>query len=373
MVDVVLSATGLYAPEPTISNEELVTAFNRYVEQFNSQYAEQILNGKKEALHPSSAEFIVKASGIKNRHVIDKEGILNASVMHPLVAERDNEAMSIQCEMAYHATKQALQRAKKTANDIDAIYVACSNVQRAYPAVAIELQHALGCSGYAFDMNVACSSATFGLQTAVAAIQAGQADCVLVVNPEICSAHLNFCDRESHFIFGDACTAMLVEKADNCQSDAAFKIIDCKLQTHFSNNIRNNFGFLNRTAPTTKDADDKLFKQHGRKVFKEVIALDSALVNEQLTELNIQPQQLKRLWLHQANLNMNRLIAERILQREPEQNEWPLILDEYANTSSAGSVIAFHKYHDDFVAGEYGLLNSFGAGYSIGSVVLQKV
>ena len=69
---------------------------------------------------------------------------------------------------------------------------------------------------------------------------------------------------------------------------------------------------------------------------------------------------------------MNQLIAKRVLGRDASEEEAPTILDVYANTSSAGSVIAFHKYRDDFKPGELGVLCSFGAGYSIGSVVLKK-
>jgi beta-ketodecanoyl-[acyl-carrier-protein] synthase len=81
---------------------------------------------------------------------------------------------------------------------------------------------------------------------------------------------------------------------------------------------------------------------------------------------------VKRFWLHQANLNMNLLIARKLLGRDAEPHEAPVILDTYANTSSAGSVIAFHKHQDDLPAGSLGVLSSFGAGYSIGSVILRR-
>jgi len=78
------------------------------------------------------------------------------------------------------------------------------------------------------------------------------------------------------------------------------------------------------------------------------------------------------MWLHQANLGMNQLIAKTVLGRAPEEDEAPVILDEYANTSSAGSVIAFHKFNQDLKEGSLGMLCSFGAGYSIGSAILEK-
>lgn len=370
---IVISGTGLYTPKESISNEELVTAFNAYVDNHNAEHASAIAAGEREALAHSSPEFIVKASGIQSRYVMNKSGVLDPSRLAPYLPERANDEHSIQCEMAVVAAKQAMSQAGKTAEDIDAVIVACSNMQRAYPAMAVEIQDALGIKGYGFDMNVACSSATFGIQQARDAIANGSARCVLMLNPEICSGHLDFRDRDSHFIFGDVCTAVIIEKAETATSGQCFEIIDSKLQTIYSNNIRNNFGFLNRTDESGVGKPDKLFKQEGRKVFKEVCPAVASQISEQLSQLGIAPDGIKRLWLHQANLSMNQLIGKRVLGRDPSAEEAPTILDEYANTSSAGSVIAFHKHHSDLAAGDLGVLCSFGAGYSIGSVVLKKL
>ncbi len=273
--------------------------------------------------------------------------------------------------MAVSAARDALKAADRKPSDIDGVLVACSNLQRAYPAIAVEVQEALGIEGFAFDMNVACSSATFGLQAAADMVAAGHARAILVCNPEICSGHLNFRDRDSHFIFGDVATAFVVERAETALGGNAWEIVASRLKTKFSNNIRNNFGFLNRASPEGVGAVDKLFVQEGRKVFKEVVPMVAELILGHLGENGIAPAALKRLWLHQANLSMNELIARRVLGREPLPSEAPNILDEYANTSSAGSVIAFHKHSADLRRGDMGLLCSFGAGYSVGSVILK--
>lgn len=370
--NVVISGTGLYTPANSISNDELVASFNAYVQQFNADNAEAIARGEVEALSESSSGFIEKASGIKSRFVIDKEGILDPLRMVPRIPERSNEEWGILCEMAVGAAKEALQRAGKTVADIDGVIVACSNLQRAYPAVAIEVQAALGINGWGYDMNVACSSATFGIQAATTAIQTGQARAILMVNPEICTGHLNFRDRDSHFIFGDAATAVIIERADLATSQHQFDVVSTKLLTQFSNNIRNNFGFLNRAAEEGVGARDKLFVQEGRKVFKDVCPMVAELIAAHLAENQLNVSDVKRFWLHQANLNMNLLIARKLLGRDAEPHEAPVILDTYANTSSAGSVIALHKHQDDLPAGSLGVLSSFGAGYSIGSVILRK-
>ena len=372
MHNVVISGTGLFTPANSISNDELVAAFNAYVQLFNADNAEAIARGEVEALTESNSAFIEKASGIKSRFVMDKAGILDPRRMAPRIPERSNEEWGILCEMAVAAAKQALERAGKTAADIDGVIVACSNLQRAYPAVAIEVQAALGIQGFGYDMNVACSSATFGIQAAANSVQLGQARAVLMVNPEICTGHLNFRDRDSHFIFGDAATAVIIERADLATSQHQFDIVGTKLITLFSNNIRNNFGFLNRCGEEGVGSRDKLFVQEGRKVFKDVCPMVAELIASHLAENQLNVADVKRFWLHQANLNMNLLIARKLLGRDAEPHEAPVILDTYANTSSAGSVIALHKHQDDLPSGALGVLSSFGAGYSIGSVILRK-
>ena len=98
----------------------------------------------------------------------------------------------------------------------------------------------------------------------------------------------------------------------------------------------------------------------------------SAHIKDHLAALDLDAQQVRRFWLHQANLKMNQLIAKGVLGRVPDENEAPVVLDEFANTSSAGSVIAFHRHRDDLAAGDLGVICSFGAGYSVGSIIVRK-
>ena len=324
----------------------------------------------------SSAEFIEKASGIKARHVVSKAPILDPEIMCPRLPERANDELSILAEIGVAAARDALAKAGREAKDVDAVLCACSNLQRPYPAIAIEIQDALGIQGFGFDMNVACSSATFGIQTAADFIRAGNARSVLVVNPEICSGHVNWRDRDSHFIFGDVATAILVEAKDIAPAQH-WEILGTRLKTQYSNNIRNNFGFLNRAegkGPVDQSGPktDKLFVQEGRKVFKEVVPMVAAMIVDHAESLGLDPAALRRLWLHQANQGMNRLIAQRVLGHEANEDESPTVLDTYGNTSSAGSIIAFHLNSQDLAAGDTGVICSFGAGYSAGSVFVRK-
>ncbi len=367
-----ITGTGVFTPENSISNAELVTAFNAFADKYNAENAAQIEAGELDAKAHSSEEFIFKASGINSRYVIDKKGILDPNVMHPLLRQRADDEPSLMAEMAMDAAQKALKAAGKTADDVDAIICAASNLERAYPAVAIEIQDLLGVNGFAFDMNVACSSATFGLQTAADMIRSGSISSALVVNPEICTAHLEWRDRDCHFIFGDVATATFIERAEDANGPY-FEVKSTRCATEYSNNIRNNNGFLRRSRPDgTADRRDMQFMQNGRKVFKEVLPMVSTHIGTHMKDEGIQATDLKRLWLHQANKSMNDFIGKKVLGRTPEAGEQPNILQDYANTSSAGSIIAFSQYSNDLSDGDYGLICSFGAGYSVGSVIVQR-
>lgn len=368
-----ISGTGLYTPPDSISNAELVLAYNEYVRRYNAAHHDAIVSGAMHALLRSSDEFIVKASGIRSRHVVAREGMLDPEVMCPRMPERSNEQLSLSAEISIAAAKEALAAAHRTPSDIDGVICAASIMQRPYPQIAIEVQDALGISGFGFDMLAGCSSATFGIQNAVDMVAQGDARAILCINPEICTSHLNLRDRETHFIFGDAATACIVENAAHADGDNAWEILGTRLKSIYSNNIRNNFGPMNRFTPETMDAPDKLITQKGRKVFKEVVPMVAEFMLDHLAQLEITPFSLQRLWLHQANINMNDLIARKVLGRVPDHGEAPNVLAEYGNTSSAGSIIAFHKYSADLAAGDLGHLCSFGAGYTAGSVVLQKL
>lgn len=377
--DVRIIATGLYTPPQSISNAELVASFNAYVALYNEENAAAIAAGAIEPLQPSSPEFIEKASGIKSRFVIDKEGVLDPRRMAPNIPARPNEALSILAEIAVHAARDALSNAGLSPADIDGVICAASNMQRAYPAMAVEVQAALGIEGFAFDMNVACASAAFGIETALGLCRAGSKR-ILMVNPEICTAHLNFRNRDCHFIFGDVATAVIVERIDGAPRGESWEIVSTRLKTAYSNNIRNNYGFINHCErdtgaaadPQTTWNTDKLFVQQGRKVFKDVVPMVGDLIADHLADNNLDAARVKRFWLHQANLAMNEFIARRVLGRDATREEAPIILDEYANTSSAGSIIAFHKHRKDLGVGDIGVISGFGAGYSAGSVIVRR-
>jgi beta-ketodecanoyl-[acyl-carrier-protein] synthase len=182
------------------------------------------------------------------------------------------------------------------------------------------------------------------------------------------SAHNNWRERDGHFLFGDAAVALVVEAV----RPNTWEILSVRAMSKFSSNIRNNFGFTNRFDPEKQHATDKLFYQQGRRVYKDVIPMAARFIADHVEAHGVAPIEVARYWLHQANRNMNDLIAERILGRPATLEEAPLIIDTYGNTASAGAAIAFTEHNADLAVGSYGVLAAFGAGYSIGSLVMQR-
>ncbi|MBC2744307.1 MAG: beta-ketoacyl-ACP synthase III [Desulfosarcina sp.] len=352
---IVISGSGLWTPEHVITNDELVASYNEWANRYNDRHTADIAASKLEAKPQGSVKFIEKASGIKQRYAYIKDGILDVDRMRPAIPERPDDALSDQAEIAIHAARQAMENAGKTAADIDAVIVSCAYTQRAYPAIAIEVQHALGIDGFGFDMLVACSAATFALHRGYEMAAAGTARCVLTINPELTSPQVNYCDRDSHFIFGDVATAAIVERTDTCTAPHSYEILGTRAMTRFSSHVRSNFGYVSRANDVDPFGTDKLFHQNGRRVFKEVCPIAIQHMKDHVRHHGFEVPDIKRWWLHQANINMNLFISGKLLGREATFDEAPIVLDRYANTASAGSLIAFHLYHQDLESGDVGV------------------
>jgi beta-ketodecanoyl-[acyl-carrier-protein] synthase len=366
-----ITGHGVWHPETVLGNEEMCAAFNEFVRRENAKNAGLIAAGTLEPLKESTPDFIAKSSGILQRYVEDKTGLVDPERMCPNIPDRPEDQLSVQAEYALKAGRRALEVARRVPEDVDLVVLGCSNLQRMYPAIAIEVQNALGAHGYAFDILLGCSAATGATQLASQAVQLGQAACALVVVPELTTGHMNWRERDSHFIFGDASVALVIEPTERARP-GSWEILSTRMMSKWSSNIRNNKGYLDRCDPSTEHNVDKLFHQNGRRVFKDVVPLAEKFISDHIAAHGLPPSQITRYWLHQANQNMNELIAKRILGRDATRAEAPIILDEYGNTASAGSLIAFSKYNEDIPAGSYGVMASFGAGYSLGSLLLQR-
>ncbi len=376
MQDIVISGTGVFTPPHSLSNAELVAGYNAHVDEWNAAHAEEIDSGEMVPKESSSTKFIEKASGIKNRYLMEASGLTEPDRMYPYLselAEDDPSKTPVQVKMALAAAEKALAEAGLVGSDIDLVIISASVWERFVPSMATELQKILGAKGFAFDMAMGCSSATFGISTAADALSSGMANKALVVTAEYISPLLAYEDRDGHFIFGDAAVAMVLERENECTPKHAFKIKSRKLFTEFSTNIAAGFGSRLMLERERINDPEQRFKQSGRAVFKELLPKVINHINHHMAAEGKTVADFKRMWLHQANINMNMFAARKILGHEPTQDEAPIILDQYANTAGAGCLIAFNNYKHDFKSGDMGMICSFGASYSIGSIIVEKL
>ena len=372
MQNIYITGTGFWVPKDGLTtNDEVVDSYNAYVDNFNSENSQAISDGIMEAMSHSSSDFIEKASGIKTRYLFDKHNCLDPTRMKPKTKPELSDNTSILAEMGIESAKKAIKAAGISVDDIDGIILGTSHSARNYPAIAIEIQDSLGINGYAYDMLVGCSSTTFAISNAYSDIASGLASTILVINPELTSPGNDFRIRDSHFIFGDACVATIVQSNIEKPKDV-FQIKDRELVTQFSNNIRSDFSYMNRTDDLNR-GDEVMFRQNGRSVFKEVCPMVVEIITNQLSKLKFSADDVKRFWLHQANGNMINFIAKKLKGEDYEPVVAPMILEKYGNVASAGSLIAFHETKSDFESGDIGVICSFGAGYSICSLVVERV
>lgn len=367
----VLTGSGAHVPPHSVSNEELCATYNVWASRENERNAAAIAAGEVEPLRESSPSYIDKVSGIRARRFVDASGVLDPDRMFPDLPDRPDDQLSLQAELAKGAALRALESAGRHGEEIDLLIVGSSSLQRPYPAIAIELQRELGVRGFAYDISVGCASATYAIQLASEAIRTGSARRALVCAPEIPSAYSNFRNRDSHFILGDAAGAVVVERLEDAQQ--GFEILATTAFSSYSGAVRNNGGFLNRGDIGRRDDPDKLFYQDGPRVFRDIVRLVPRFLRDQLTTLGLEPDDVSRFWLHQANGRMNDAIATRLVGGEVTTDRVPSVLAELGNTASAGALLAFESANRDLERGAIGVLCAFGAGYTIGSQILRKI
>ena len=366
----IIRSTGFWAPPDVITNAELVASYNAYAARFNEEHSAAIAAGEREAVPFSSTEFIANASGIERRHVLEKSGILDIDHLTPRIPPRGFDDISVQAEFAMRAVTPALEKAGRDGSGIDGVIVASSAQQRNFPGLSCEIQNLIGATGWSFDLTMACASALYGLNIANAMIRSGQARRILVCSPEIMTCINVHSRRDVHFIFGDAASAILVEADDG--TPGGWDVLGTHTQNKFSNHLRSDYGFINIAERTVDPDYTPGLDQDGHKVFKDVVSFAPVVARELMAQLELEPETIRRAWLHQANIRMVDLIAKRILGRDRTPENAPSILEEYGNTSSSSVVMNFQMNSEDMQAGDTGIMCAYGAGYGVGAAAIRK-
>lgn len=317
--------TGSYAPEKVVTNDDLSKRID------------------------TNDEWIRTRTGISTRHVA-----------------RPDEQTS---DMATAAARRALEACGLKATDLDMIIVGTISGDMPMPSCASFVQHKLGAACPAFDVSAACAGSVYGLAIADKFIQTGAAKNVLVIGVELLSRILDWEDRNTCVLFGDAAGAMILSSGP---ADGA-GILSTHL--HADGNLT---GILNIPGggslhPVTHESVDErlqFVKMNGREVYKVAVRQLTNVVKEALEANNVTADQLDYIVPHQANIR----IVDTVLERLGVPREKAILnIDRYGNTSSASVPITLDEGVRDgrIKEGNLVVMMAIGAGMTWGSALIR--
>ena len=284
----------------------------------------------------TSDEWITARTGIKERRIVTNEST---------------------CDLALEASKKALEMSEISPSEIDLIILATTTPDKIFPATATMLQHRIGASCPAFDLQAVCAGFVFALSTAQQYIENGTAKNILVVGSEIMSKIVDWNDRSTAIIFGDGAGAVVVNsdnttgiKHSKLYSDGSYMS-----SLHVNNDGINELGTI---------------EMAGNEVYKIAVKRLSELAEETLNDCNMTSDDLTWMVPHQANIRIISAVAKRI---NLPMSKVILTLDKHGNTSAASIPLALEVAVRDgrIKKGDSLLFEGIGGGFSWGSVLVE--
>jgi 3-oxoacyl-[acyl-carrier-protein] synthase-3 len=309
-----------------------------------------ITNADLEGLIETTDEWITVRTGIKQRRVLE-EGKGNA-------------------DMAYHAAIRALEDAALEPADLDAIVMGTVTPDYTFPSSACVLEDMLGArKAFSFDVNAACSGFLNALAVSDSFIQTGLIKNALVVGSDALSRLLNWEDRTTCILFGDAAGAVVLGSAENGNKG----ILSTKLRTDGSH-VKTLYvpagGSRNPTNPETVQNNEHTITMNGKEVFKIAVRSMEEISRQALKEAGVTIDEVALVIPHQANRRIIEALANRL---EVPLEKVMINLDKYGNTSAASVPVALDEARRTgrIKAGDVVLLNAFGAGFAWGAAVVR--
>lgn len=322
-----ISGTGSYLPTKVLTNADL----ERMVE--------------------TNDLWIRERTGIARRHIADEKQVTS--------------------DLALIASQRALEAAHLNADDIDMIIFCTVSGDQVMPATGCVLQHKLGARNVmAFDLSAACSGFVYGLSVADQFIRTGLYKHILVVGAEILHRLVNYQDRETCILFGDAAGAAIASRTD--QEDSS-RILSVHL--HSDGSLGDLFVLPagGSAMPFSQQVlDDKLqfVRMKGREIFKNAVRTMSQCCQEALESNNLKKDDVDWVIPHQAN---NRIIEAVAKHFDIPLEKVVVNVHETGNTSAATVPVAFDEAIRDgrIKRGQNVLLTAFGAGLTSGSIMMR--
>ena len=321
MINTVIRGVGMYLPNKILTNNDI------------SEFVE------------TSHEWIYERTGIKQRHIAAEDQMTS--------------------DLAYQAALDAIQDANISAQEIDLIILATSTPDQVFPSTAVKLQDLLNIrSGAAFDIHAVCSGFIYALSMADNLIKSGKYKKILVVGSEVYSRILDWKDRSTCVLFGDAAGAFILEGQE--KDDINTGIIESIIRSdgQYRSKLYCDGG------PSMKISSDCFINMDGKEVYKHAVEKQTVIVEDLLDSLGINIDAIDWFVPHQANLRILQTTAKKL---KLKQEKIIVTVDRHANTSSASIPVAMAtaiKEHK-IKRGDMLLLEAFGAGFTWGAILLR--
>lgn len=319
-----ITGVGHYLPEKRLTNKEL------------------------EELVDTNDEWIRSRTGIAERRILEDKDKATAY-------------------MGTIAAQEALDDAGVSAEELDAIIFATVTPDYLFPATGALVQNRLGAkNAFAFDLSAACSGYLYALSNGAALIESGRYKKVMVIGADKMSAIVDYTDRNTCILFGDAAGATLLEVADDDTG-----IQDFVLHTDGDEEnllFQHAGGSLNPATHETVELKQHCVRQEGRVVFKRATEGMADVSLEIMKKNNLAPEDVDWLVPHQANMR----IIDATARRMGLSNEKVMInIDKYGNTTSATIPLCLYEWKSQLKYGDNVILSAFGGGFTWGAIYMK--
>jgi len=319
-----ITAVGHYLPEHRLTNHDL----------------EQMVD--------TNDEWIQTRTGIRERRILKDQDKATAF-------------------MGAEAAREILEQRGISAEEIDTIIVATVTPDYLFPATACLIQEKIGATNaYGFDLSAACSGFLFALTTGANFIESGNSEKVLVIGSDKMSSIVDYTDRSTCILFGDAAAAVLLEPSDDetgiidfvnyCEGDTANAL------------YQKAGGSLNPASEETVKNNDHVVRQEGRTVFKKASVGMADVSLEIMERNNLTADDVAWLVPHQANKRIIDVTANRMGVSE---DKVMINIDKYGNTTAATIPLCLYEWKDKLNHGDNLVLAAFGGGYTWGATYLK--
>ncbi len=329
-----ITSTGSYFPEKIVTNFDLEKTID------------------------TNDEWIFERTGIKERRIADQSKDLTNS------------------ELAFRATKIALERANLTADDLDCIVFCTVSADRIVPTAACLLQEKLQTKKDipSFDLSAACSGFVYGLSVADAFIRMGQYKNVLVVGAEVLSTMVDWQDRNTCILFGDGAGVAIVSRSES-QNDSAKQSKVYSTHLHADGKLKELFyiqagGSAERIDASVLEKRTQFMKMKGKEIFKEAVRTLADCAAEVLEHNKVDLKDVDWFIPHQANMRIIEAVAKRL---HFPMDKVITNVRNFGNTSAATVPTALDQAITDgrIKRGDLILISVFGAGLTFGSALIR--